>query len=139
MRLTRLQVTNYRSLFGERVDIDLSPGMNAIIGPNNCGKSNLLRALALALDPEWSFDRSLDLPPLGPNTRTRIVCHFDVGSSGPEATLLAKVGEAERALSGRDVAYADSGAIRFAVSCSGTGRKEFFVAKGAGTSQPTSP
>ena len=139
MRLTRLQVTNYRSLFGERVDIDLSPGMNAIIGPNNCGKSNLLRALALALDPEWSFDRSLDLPPLGPNTRTRVVCHFEVGSSGPEATLLAKVGEAEKALSGRDVAYADRGAIRFAVSCSGTGRKEFFVAKGAGTSQPTSP
>jgi len=44
MRLTRLQVTNYRSLFGERVDIDFPPDMNAIIGPNNCGKSNLLRA-----------------------------------------------------------------------------------------------
>jgi putative ATP-dependent endonuclease of the OLD family len=90
-------VTSYRSLFGERGDIDLSPGMNAIIGPNNCGTSNLLRALALALDPKRSFDRSLDLPPLGPNARTRIVCHCDVGSSGPEATLLAKAGAAERA------------------------------------------
>lgn len=137
MRLTRLQVTNYRSLFGERVDIDVAPGMNAIIGPNNCGKSNLLRALALALDPDWNFDRSRDLPPLGPATRTRVVCHFEVGSSGPEATLLARVGEAERALSGRDTAYADDHTIRYAVSCSGTGRKEFFVAKGAGTRQPT--
>lgn len=27
MRLTRLQVTNHRSLFGERVDIDLAPGL----------------------------------------------------------------------------------------------------------------
>ena len=29
MRLSRLQVTNYRSLFGERVDINVAPGVNA--------------------------------------------------------------------------------------------------------------
>lgn len=136
MRLTRLQVTNYRSLFGPRVDISLASGMNSVIGPNNCGKSNLLRALALALDPSFPFDRAIDLPPLGPNTRTRVVCTFEVGSTPPEQTLLARTGEAERALSGKDKTFADEGLVKFAVSCSGTGRKEYFAAKGAGTKQP---
>lgn len=136
MRLTRLQVTNYRSLFGERVDVNLADGMNSVIGPNNCGKSNLLRALALALDPTFPFDRARDLPPLGPATRTRVVCTFEVGATAPEQTLLARTGEAERALSGNERTFADDGLVRFAISCSGTGRKEYFVAKGAGTKQP---
>ncbi|MHB1447051.1 MAG: ATP-dependent nuclease, partial [Acidimicrobiales bacterium] len=136
MRLTRLQVTNYRSLFGERLDLELGPGMNAVIGPNNCGKSNLLRALALALQPDATFDRGVDLPPLGPATRSRVVCIFEMGSSGPEETLLNRVRDAERALSGSERTYADDRQVRFAVSASGTGRKEFFVARGAGTKQP---
>lgn len=113
--------------------------MNAIIGPNNCGKSNLLRGVALALDPTFGFDRAKDLPPLGPNTRTRVVCTFEVGTTSPEETLLTRAIEAEKSLSGKSKTYASDRVVRFGVSCSGTGRKEFFVAKGAGTKQPESP
>jgi putative ATP-dependent endonuclease of OLD family len=131
MRLTRLQVTNYRSLFGPRVDINLAGGMNSVIGPNNCGKSNLLRALALALDPSFPFDRAIDLPPLGPNTRTRVVCTFEVGSTPPEQTLLARTGEAERALSGKDKTFAQ-GVLR------SEGRRHE-AARDPGTARSSSP
>jgi energy-coupling factor transporter ATP-binding protein EcfA2 len=137
MKLQRLQVTNYRSLFEEQFDLPLGGGMNSIIGPNNCGKSNVLRALALALDPSFPFDRGVDMPPSsGPNTRTRVVCSFRLGDSFPERTLRGRVSAAERALSGYSTSFADEGMIRFAVSCSGTRRTEFFQAKGAIFRQP---
>lgn len=67
MKLTRVEVKSYRSLFTEPDDqrgfvLELADGMNALIGPNNVGKSNLLRAVALALDPNSPFDREADMP-----------------------------------------------------------------------------
>ncbi|TVR10921.1 MAG: chromosome segregation protein SMC [Salinarimonadaceae bacterium] len=44
MQLTRLRVIGFKS-FVEPTDILIEPGLTAIIGPNGCGKSNLVEAL----------------------------------------------------------------------------------------------
>ena len=44
MKFDRLRLTGFKS-FVEPVDLDILPGMTGIVGPNGCGKSNLLEAL----------------------------------------------------------------------------------------------
>lgn len=36
--------------------------MNTLVRANNCDKSNILRAIALALDPDQQIDRDRDMP-----------------------------------------------------------------------------
>lgn len=72
MRLSRLHVTNFRNLAD--VDIPLSGGA-VIVGENRSGKSNLLHAIRLVLDPSLSsaqrkltsddFAESLGSDPMG--------------------------------------------------------------------------
>jgi len=50
MRIERLKIRNYRSL--RSVDLVL-PQVCALVGPNSSGKSNLLKALKLALAQDW--------------------------------------------------------------------------------------
>lgn len=45
MKLTHLGVSYYRSIGAEPVTIDLSKKITVLVGANNCGKSNVLRAL----------------------------------------------------------------------------------------------
>lgn len=47
MRLSSIRIVNFRSFIGTH-DIDVQEGLNGVVGPNNTGKSNLLRALGLA-------------------------------------------------------------------------------------------
>lgn len=54
MHLTRIHVEGFRNL--SEVDVDLQPGLNVIVGPNNVGKSNLFDALRAALGPATSSD-----------------------------------------------------------------------------------
>ena len=49
MYISHIQISNFRS-FGENVNIDFNEGINVIIGHNNAGKSNLLKALGLVFD-----------------------------------------------------------------------------------------
>jgi chromosome segregation protein len=44
MRLTRLKLSGFKS-FVEPVDLLIEPGLTGIVGPNGCGKSNLLEAI----------------------------------------------------------------------------------------------
>jgi chromosome segregation protein len=44
MKFTRLRLSGFKS-FVEPTDIDIAPGLTGIVGPNGCGKSNLLEAL----------------------------------------------------------------------------------------------
>ena len=58
MRVERLRVNNFRNL--AQLDVPLSAG-SVIVGENQAGKSNLLHALRLVLDPTMSAaDRALD-------------------------------------------------------------------------------
>lgn len=44
MKLTRLRIAGFKS-FVEPTDFLIEPGLTGVIGPNGCGKSNLVEAL----------------------------------------------------------------------------------------------
>lgn len=44
MKLKRLEISGFKS-FRDRVVIDFSNGVNAVVGPNGCGKSNVVDAI----------------------------------------------------------------------------------------------
>lgn len=50
MYVSKIQITNFRNFKNE--EIIFNDGMNVIIGHNNAGKSNLIKALSLVLDTE---------------------------------------------------------------------------------------
>jgi|SRR5580704_4942409 putative ATP-dependent endonuclease of OLD family len=50
MTIRRVAIENYRSI--ETLDLEFSP-VNALVGPNNSGKSNILRALNIVLGETW--------------------------------------------------------------------------------------
>ena len=50
MNLRRVRIENYRSI--KEADFKL-PNLCALIGANNCGKSNVLRAISLVLGDRW--------------------------------------------------------------------------------------
>ena len=66
MRLSKVEVSDYRSIFADEkaqpLTLDLGEGLNTLVGINNCGKSNVLRAIALALDANHPFDPRVDNP-----------------------------------------------------------------------------
>ena len=72
MDLTRLVITNFRNLNG--VDVPLA-GSPVVVGENRVGKSNLVHAIRLVLDPSLSnaarwltredFSDSLGEDPMG--------------------------------------------------------------------------
>jgi predicted ATP-dependent endonuclease of OLD family len=58
MRIKRVRIQNFRSI----KKIDFYPQkMCALIGANNAGKSNILKALNLLLGETWPSDRSIDI------------------------------------------------------------------------------
>src|ERR1041384_1359665 len=44
MRLKRLEMIGFKS-FTQRTAVDFNPGITAVVGPNGCGKSNIVDAL----------------------------------------------------------------------------------------------
>lgn len=55
MHIKRIHIENFRSIR----TLDFEPGAYCVlIGENNSGKSNILRALNLALGETWPTDRS---------------------------------------------------------------------------------
>ena len=57
MRVSFLKIQNYRSIQSMAVNI---PQVCALVGPNNSGKSNILRALATVLGKDWVTLNSFD-------------------------------------------------------------------------------
>ena len=44
MKITRLRLLGFKS-FVEPIELLVEPGLTGVVGPNGCGKSNLLEAL----------------------------------------------------------------------------------------------
>ncbi|MBE0069277.1 ATP-dependent nuclease [Thermoanaerobacterium thermosaccharolyticum] len=60
MYLKRLIIRNFRSI--KHVDIKFEPGKNIIIGRNNCGKSNIIKAIDILLGesaPAWQKNENI--------------------------------------------------------------------------------
>jgi chromosome segregation protein len=48
MKLTRLRLHGFKS-FVDAADIPIQPGVTGVVGPNGCGKSNLIEALRFVM------------------------------------------------------------------------------------------
>lgn len=52
MYLSTVEIKNFRSI--KKIEVDFQPGLNVVVGRNNTGKTNLLRAIRHALGPNAS-------------------------------------------------------------------------------------
>ncbi len=141
IKLTKVEVRNYRSIFdvsgSPKFTFSLSSGMNALVGPNNCGKSNVFKAIALALEEgeEGTFVYERDEPAQLLWARPKITLDFVVERpSSPERTLLERLEQYEQsALQGeRKKTLASKGRLRLRVQYSRAGRDEFFLTAAGG-------
>lgn len=58
MKLTHVGISRFRGIGEEFVTIDLTKKINVLVGANNCGKSNVLRALcSFGITGEEELDR----------------------------------------------------------------------------------
>lgn len=144
MKLMHVRIKDFRSFSGEH-EFDVSSGVNYFVGPNNCGKSNLVRALEVALDPDTMYVSERDRPArpgaVGAPPTTRITLTFQVGKTSPEVTLLKRAKEYELAVrkarkgatTGKIQTYAAEREVRMVTSFAGQGgRQTAFQAKGYG-------
>ena len=58
MYISNIHIQNYRRF--QSLSVDFKDGINILIGPNNSGKSNLLRALALIFDGKSQKQLTVD-------------------------------------------------------------------------------
>ena len=143
MKLTHIKISNFRSFVGDH-EFRIADGANYFVGPNNCGKSNLIAALELALDPNRPFIPEQDRPAmLQGSTKTRITLTFSRTGKGegPEKTLLDRAKKYELALRRRQkretprkgATYAEDGTMHRVVTFGAQGARQVsYQAKGLG-------
>lgn len=103
MRLSYVEIRDYRSIFvddaGRPFRLDLAEGANTLVGQNNCGKSNVLRAISLALDPHHPFVAEEDRPGPRPFSHPIITLGFTASTDDPsDVAALATADAYERSL-----------------------------------------
>jgi len=119
--------------------MDLSPQGNYIVGPNNVGKSNIVRALQLALRPEGqrAYNPETDIPKQKHWAYPTITLDFEMQRRrSPYKTLLRYVDEYERSVADSNATtFADQELVRYHVqySTEKDSRQELFLANGAGS------
>lgn len=135
--LSRLEVRKFRSIFDEKISVDLRTGVNAFTGPNNVGKSNIMRAIALAarddfvgVDDDLVFDPDRDMPQQVAWAWPSVTLEFDVQpQSSPERTLLKYAEEYEQSIDGGGNTFASEGRVRLRVKYQQGQRQEFIQGK----------
>lgn len=106
MRLASIEIRDFRSIFvddaGQPLRLELAEGANTLVGQNNCGKSNVLRAVSLALDPNHPFRVEEDTPGPRPFSHPIITLGFIGDPADPEqAAVLAAADAYERSVDAR--------------------------------------
>lgn len=136
MNLRTVNIRNFRSFVVEQgrltPALELGDGLNLIVGPNNCGKSNLLRAVALALEDAGGtqFDSTQDIPNQLSWAYPLITLGFCCDPKSPvEKTLLRLVEEYERSACATKT-FASEGDIQLRVVYRNNTRDVSFVVKG---------
>jgi putative ATP-dependent endonuclease of OLD family len=80
MHLRTVSIRDFRSVFvddsSQPMRLDLGTGANTLVGPNNCGKSNVLRAISLAMDPQAAYVPDSDRSGLRPYSNPIITLTF---------------------------------------------------------------
>ena len=98
MRLSSVEIRDYRSIFvddgGQPFRLDLAEGANTLVGQNNCGKSNVLRAVSLALDPNHPFSEEDDAPGPRPFSYPTITLEFEGDPANPVDAKVLEAAEA---------------------------------------------
>lgn len=87
MYIAQIQITNFRG-FSNTTTIDFHEGFNVIIGPNNSGKSNLIKALSLLFD---SKDKKLNIDDFNKNINIKAP-----PSDPPQIRISAIIKESEK-------------------------------------------
>lgn len=88
MFISQLTVSNFRG-FKDETTIDFKEGINVLIGPNNCGKSNIIKALALLFNLNDS--KKLDTDDFNKNITVE-----DLKKSPPKIRISAVIKESEK-------------------------------------------
>lgn len=136
MKLTSLTVRNFRSYTNAQREpphkLTVGGGLNILVGPNNCGKSNLLRAVALALQDAGGADfcPADDVPSQMPRAYPAITLGFSSEGKSVEKTLLAFLDEYERSAGAKNT-NAENGEIILRVTYRGSARDVAFGVKGS--------
>ncbi|HCF24674.1 MAG TPA: chromosome segregation protein SMC [Novosphingobium sp.] len=118
MRIKRLKLSGFKS-FVEPAELRIEPGLTGVVGPNGCGKSNLLEAIRWVMGE--SSPKSMrgggmeDVIFAGTATRpprdfAEVVLHCDTGDNDSELEVVRRIergaGSAYR-VNGRDVRAKD--------------------------------
>lgn len=136
MRLSAVEIRDFRSLFLDESNtpfrIELGTGSNTLVGQNNCGKSNVLRAISLALDPNHSYDPTADPPGPRKFAHPMVTLTFvGDGSLATDEAALTAIDAFDQALHGT----AGSGPSLFAGGPQTFGLEVAFVPSGDGVTR----
>lgn len=150
MKLKSIEVQNYRSIT-KTTKLHLDPGLTVILGPNNEGKSNLLRAIVLAMEclrtlrqpglgsVRWKEDRASRRPsrlfdwerdyPLAaqqktPEGESTFALEFEL-SQDEQKLFKAEIGSATNKNLPLEIAVGPRGTPRFRVRKQGKGTKGY--------------
>ncbi len=135
--LTQVEIKHFRSVCETKpLAVKLETGLNILVGPTNSGKSNVLQAIALALEAERTgcFDPARDVPAQLAWARPSITLQFQVERPTPsEKTLLSLAQDYERSIEAPDAkTNAERGVLRLRVKYQGDARQEYLAIGGAG-------
>ncbi|MGN6357249.1 MAG: chromosome segregation protein SMC [Novosphingobium sp.] len=129
MRISRLKLSGFKS-FVEPAELRIEPGLTGVVGPNGCGKSNLLEAIRWVMGESSAksmrgggmedviFAGTAQRPP---RDFAEVVLHAQVGDNEEELEIVRRIergaGSAYR-VNGRDVRAKDV-ALVFADAATG--------------------
>ncbi|MBS0476964.1 MAG: chromosome segregation protein SMC [Proteobacteria bacterium] len=129
MRIKRLKLSGFKS-FVEPAELRIEPGLTGVVGPNGCGKSNLLEAIRWVMGESSAksmrgggmedviFAGTAQRPP---RDFAEVVLHADTGDNDSEMEVVRRIergaGSAYR-VNGRDVRAKDV-ALVFADAATG--------------------